>query len=120
MTNFLKDRQEESARLCTLEQNANNDEKGVSRLALSLILAPMQEHHSYPSSIVVCLTRTLQPQSEPGHRATLYSDPGNGDDNVHTLLLCTLPLVAVCSVLLVVPEGTDGAVHAAAAVLLWF
>jgi hypothetical protein len=51
---------------------------------------------------------------------TLDSDPGNRNDNVHALLLGALPLVAECAVLLVVPVGADGAVHAAAAVLLWF
>lgn len=50
----------------------------------------------------------------------LDSDPCDGDDNVHALLLGRLPLVAVCAVLLVVPEGADSAVHAATAVLLGF
>ena len=48
----------------------------------------------------------------------LDSDPGNGNDDVHALLLGSLPLVAVCAILLVVPESADCAVHAAAAVLL--
>jgi hypothetical protein len=50
----------------------------------------------------------------------LDSDPGNRNDNVHALLLRALPLVAECAVLLVVPVGANSAVHAAAAVLLWF
>lgn len=48
----------------------------------------------------------------------LDGNPGNGDDNVHALCVGRLPLVRVGSVLLVVPEGADGAVHAAAALLL--
>lgn len=48
----------------------------------------------------------------------LDSDPGNRNDDVHAFLLGSLPLVAVCAILLVVPEGADCAVHAAAAVLL--
>ena len=51
-------------------------------------------------------------------RNNLYGDPGDCDDDVHSLHLGGLPLVAVCSVLLVVPVRADGAVHAAAAVLL--
>jgi hypothetical protein len=50
----------------------------------------------------------------------LDSDPGNRNDNVHALLLGSLPLVAVCAVLLVVPEGANCAVHAATAVLVGF
>lgn len=50
----------------------------------------------------------------------LNSDPGNGNDDIHALLLGALPLVAEGAVLLVVPVGANGAVHAAAAVLLGF
>ena len=50
----------------------------------------------------------------------LDSNPGDGNDNVHALLLGSLPLVAVCSVLLVVPEGANRAVHAATTVLVGF
>ena len=67
-------------------------------------------HHPFPSSNTHLL-------SSP---SILDSDPGDRDHDIHALLLRRLPLVAVCSVLLVVPEGTDSAVHAAAAVLLWF
>jgi hypothetical protein len=48
----------------------------------------------------------------------LQSNPGDGDDNVHALAVGSLPLVGECAVLLVVPVGANGAVHAAAAVLL--
>lgn len=48
----------------------------------------------------------------------LDSDPGNGNDNVHALGVGSLPLVCVRSILFVVPEGADSAVHAAAALLL--
>jgi hypothetical protein len=50
----------------------------------------------------------------------LDSNPGDGNDNVHALLLGSLPLVAVCAVLLVVPEGANRAVHAATTVLVGF
>jgi len=50
----------------------------------------------------------------------LDSDPCDGDDNVHALLLSRLPLVAVCAILLVVPEGANSAMHAATAVLFRF
>lgn len=50
----------------------------------------------------------------------LDGNPGNGDDNVHALAVGSLPLVRVRSVLLVVPEGTNSAVHATAALLLNF
>jgi hypothetical protein len=50
--------------------------------------------------------------------SSLDGNPGNGNDNVHALLLCTLPLVAECTILFVVPVGADSAVHAPAAVLL--
>lgn len=50
----------------------------------------------------------------------LYGDPSDDDDNVHALQLTSLPLEAVCAVLLVVPVGSDSAVHTATALLLWF
>ena len=54
--------------------------------------------------------------------STGYSngDPVDADDDIHALLLGTVPLVAEGSVLLRVPEGADGAVHAAAACDLRF
>ena len=48
----------------------------------------------------------------------LDRNPRNRNHNIHALLLRGFPLVAVGAVLVVVPEGADGAVHAAAAVLL--
>jgi hypothetical protein len=53
-------------------------------------------------------------------RHTLDGNPGNGNDDFHALLLRALPLEAVCAVLLVVPVGSDSAVHATAAVLVGF
>ena len=53
-----------------------------------------------------------------GH--TLYGDPSDCDDDIHTLLLRSLPLVAVSPILLVVPVRANRAVHATAAVLLGF
>jgi hypothetical protein len=71
------------------------------------------------------LSRTSLISSSSSHhesrsQAPLDGDPGNRNHNVHALLLRALPLVAVCAILLVVPIGADSAVHAAAAVLLWF
>jgi hypothetical protein len=48
----------------------------------------------------------------------LNSDPSNRNHNIHALLLGRLPLIAVRSILLVVPVRTNRAVHAAAPVLL--
>jgi hypothetical protein len=48
----------------------------------------------------------------------LDSDPSNSDHDIHALLLRSLPLVAVRSILVVVPVCAHGAVHAAAPVLL--
>ena len=53
-------------------------------------------------------------------RPSLDSNPGDGNNGIHALLLGPRPLVAVCAVLLVVPVGADCTVHASAAVLLWF
>jgi hypothetical protein len=53
-------------------------------------------------------------------RHTLDGNPGNGNDDFHALLLRALPLEAVCAVLLVVPVGSDSAVHTTAAVLVGF
>ena len=50
----------------------------------------------------------------------LYGDPCNRDDDVHALLFRSLPLVAVSPIFLVVPVSANCAVHATAAVLLWF
>lgn len=66
-------------------------------------------HHSFP---------TLHYPSPPSTTPSLDRNPRNRDDDIHALLLRRLPLVAVRAVLLVVPEGADRAVHAAAAVLL--
>lgn len=52
------------------------------------------------------------------HRLCLQSNPGNADDDIHSLLFSTFPLEGPCSVLLVVPESTDSAVHAPASCLL--
>lgn len=68
----------------------------------------VREMRSLPYGSVIAL----------GAITLLDSDPGNGNDDVHALLLGSLPLVAVCAILLVVPEGADCAVHAAASVLL--
>lgn len=68
-----------------------------------------------------CLIVQGTPQHRSGRLGTpLDSDPGNGNDDIHALLLGALPLVAEGAVLLVVPVGANGAVHAAAAVLLRF
>jgi hypothetical protein len=53
-------------------------------------------------------------------QSTLQSDPRNRNHNIHALLYGALPLVAVCAILLVVPVRANGAVHAAATVLLGF
>ncbi len=64
--------------------------------------------------------RSLPTIATLGAIILLDSDPGNGDDNIHALLLGSFPLVAVCAILLVVPEGANCAVHAATAVLFGF
>lgn len=45
----------------------------------------------------------------------LDTDPVDADDNVHALLVGAVPLVRKGSVLVRVPEGTHGAVHASTA-----
>lgn len=80
----------------------------------------MQTHTHTPVSISSSLFCSPSlPLSSPKEERSLYGDPGDGDDDVHALLAGTLPLVAVCAVLLVVPVRADSAVHAAAAVLVW-
>lgn len=78
-------------------------------LDISFILVFYQTPRPPPTQVTHTPTRA---------RNNLYGDPGDCDDDVHSLHLGGLPLVAVCSVLLVVPVRTDRAVHAAAAVLL--
>jgi hypothetical protein len=74
-----------------------------------------------PHSSLLSATRCIRVKHlDISIQTILDSDPGNRNDNVHALLLRAFPLVAECAVLLVVPVGADGAVHAAAAVLLWF
>ena len=78
-------------------------------LDITFIPVYYQTSRTPPTQVTYTPTRT---------RNNLYGDPGDCDDDVHSLLLGGLPLVAVCSVLLVVPVRTHSAVHAAAAVLL--
>jgi hypothetical protein len=56
------------------------------------------------------------PPTQPRHQP-LYSNPGNSNHDIHALGLGSIPLVAKRAVLLVIPEGTHSAVHAAATTL---
>jgi len=62
------------------------------------------------------ILRERQPLPTPA--LLLDSDPSNSNHNIHALLLGRLPLVAVRSILLVVPVRAHRAVHAATPVLL--
>lgn len=60
------------------------------------------------------LSSLLLPTS-PSPPRHLNANPVDANHDIHALLLGRVPLVAESSVLLRVPEGADGAVHAAAA-----
>jgi hypothetical protein len=94
---------------------SRNTSGSASQQLSNIVLAP-----PYLGCLLLHCSRPLQTRLCPPQTAItlLDSDPRNGNDNVHALLLGRLPLVAVGAVLFVVPEGADGAVHAAAAVLL--
>ena len=80
---------------------------------------PVSPAQSYPKAMQLLSSSTPPIQSHPLPPSLLDRNPRNRNHNIHALLLRGFPLVAICAVLVVVPEGTDGAVHAAAAVLLW-
>jgi hypothetical protein len=58
------------------------------------------------------------PLLSPSNTHILDPHPRHRHDNIHALVQRALPLEAVGAVALVIPERADGAVHAAAAVLL--
>lgn len=67
---------------------------------MSLVFLPPTINHPSP----------LSPSSH-----ILNPHPINTNHNIHAFLLRTIPLVAQRAILIRVPEGADGAVHAAAA-----
>lgn len=85
-------------------------------LLIQNVLQMLLEHPSHAMRTYYC----RQPASQPASTGYSNGDPVDADDDVHALLLGTVPLVAEGSVLLRVPEGADGAVHSAAACDLRF
>lgn len=87
----------------TLGDNPARSIQNVLEAILGLLQAMIERQQAVQAAVVI---------------HSLYGDPSNRNDNIHALLLGGLPLVAVRSILLVVPVRTYRAVHAAAPVLL--